>query len=121
MTNRLITHLRHVDIAVPDHRRQVEFYRGAWGLTVMDEDKGLTYPAADGSPEQYVVRIRRADEKRLDLVSFGAVDRAAVDALAQRLGTAGATMVSEPGDLGTLGGGHGFRFFDIDGRTDGVE
>jgi catechol 2,3-dioxygenase-like lactoylglutathione lyase family enzyme len=40
-----------------------------------------------------------------------------VDALAARLGTAGVTLASEPGQLQTLGGGYGFRFFDVDGRT----
>lgn len=31
-TDRLITHLRHVDLAVPDHARQLAFYRDNWGL-----------------------------------------------------------------------------------------
>jgi catechol 2,3-dioxygenase-like lactoylglutathione lyase family enzyme len=116
MPERLITHLRHVDIAVPDFAKQLEFYTSVWGLTEVGSDSGVAFLAAEGSPEQYVVRLREGD-KRLDLIAFGAADAAHVDELAQRLGAAGVTLISEPGSLDTLGGGYGFRFFDIDGRT----
>ena len=33
MTERSLTHLRHVDLAVPDFDRQLDFYAGIWGLT----------------------------------------------------------------------------------------
>ncbi|GGM94838.1 oxidoreductase [Lentzea pudingi] len=117
MTDRLITHLRHVDLAVPDFQRQRDFYVDMWGLTPVHEEKGLVFLAAEGSPEQYVVRIRTDEQKRLDLVSFGAGSREDVDALAERLGRKGVKLVSEPDVVQTPGGGYGFRFFDIDGRT----
>ncbi|MFI6309558.1 VOC family protein [Nocardia fusca] len=112
-----ITHLRHVDIAVPDFDKQVAFYTDNWGLVTTGGERDVTYFAAEGSPEQYIVRVRRAAEKRLDLIALGAADRATVDALAARLGTEGVTLVSEPADLQTPGGGYGFRFFDLEGRT----
>ena len=112
-----ITHLRHVDLAVPDYATQRAFYTELWGLTETGADGTLSYLAAEGSPEQYVIRLRRADEKRLDLIAFGAQDRTAVDALAERLGASGVRLVGEPGPLRTAGGGYGFRFFDVDGRT----
>ena len=117
MTERLITHLRHVDLALPDFDAQLDFYTGMWGLTPVAQDRGLAFLAAEGSPEQYVVRLRQATDKRLDLVAFGAADRAAVDALADRLAREGVTVVHEPRELTTPGGGYGFRFFDVDGRT----
>ena len=117
MTRRLLTHLRHVDLAVPDYDKQLEFYAGVWGLTEVATDSGLSFLAAEGSPEQYVVRLRKAEEKRLDLVAFGAATAADVDALAEQLIAADVTLISTPGKLGTLGGGYGFRFFDVDGRT----
>lgn len=112
-----ITHLRHVDLAVPDYDDQVVFYRDHWGLTQTGTDSDITYFAAEGSPEQYVIRVRDSSEKRVDLVSFGAEDPAAVDALAEQLGGAGVTLINEPGALQTPGGGYGFRFFDLEGRT----
>lgn len=112
-----ITHLRHFDIAVPDYDRQVEFYRDHWGLTEMHRDKTVTYFAAEGSPEQYSVRVRNDQDKRLDLVSFGVENAAAVDALAEDLIAKGVKIISDPDQLDTLGGGYGFRFFDLEGRT----
>jgi len=117
MTRRLITHLRHVALAVPDYQRQLDFYSGIWGLTVSADDTGVSFLAAEGSPEQYVIRLREADEKRIDLLSFGAATPEDVDELAQSLAAGGVQMVSEPGLLDTPGGGYGFRFFDVDGRT----
>jgi catechol 2,3-dioxygenase-like lactoylglutathione lyase family enzyme len=116
MPERLITHLRHVDIAVPDYAKQLDFYTSVWGLTQVGGDTGVAFLAAEGSPEQYVLRLREGD-KRLDLVAFGAESPNHVDELAAQLAEAGVTLASEPGPVGTLGGGYGFRFFDIDGRT----
>ncbi|WP_330351334.1 VOC family protein [Streptomyces sp. NBC_00582] len=112
-----ITHLRHVDLAVPDYETQRTFYKKVWGLTETGTDGDLSYLAAEGSPEQYVIRLRKSADKRLDLIAFGADNAASVDALAQQLGSRGVQLVSEPGELQTAGGGYGFRFFDIDGRT----
>ncbi|GLY29737.1 VOC family protein [Kineosporia sp. NBRC 101731] len=117
MTERLITHLRHVDLAVPDHARQLEFYRDAWGLRPEHSDGNLTFLAAEGSPEQYVVRLRQAQDKRIDLIAFGAATAADVDRLATRLAGDGVQLVHEPRELQTPGGGYGFRFFDHEGRT----
>ena len=117
MPESLITHLRHVDLAVPDYATQREFYEKTWGLTVVGEDLGISFLAAEGSPEQYIVRLRKSSDKRLDLISYGAANSADVDALAERLVADGVRLASEPAALDTPGGGHGFRFFDVDGRT----
>ena len=117
MNQRLLTHLRHVDLAVPDYEKQLDFYSGTWGLTSVAEDSGMSFLAAEGSPEQYVVRLRRAHEKRLDLIAYGARTVRDVDTLAERLITGGVPLISQPGALDSPGGGYGFRFFDIDGRA----
>src|SRR4051794_23969522 len=96
-----ITHLRHVDLAVPDFETQRTFYKDTWGLTETGTDGKLSYFAAEGSPEQYVVRLRQSDEKRLDLISFGAENEAAVDALAARLGGQGVRLIDQPDKLQT--------------------
>jgi len=80
-------------------------------------DSGISFLAAEGSPEQYVVRLRKADEKRLDLVSYGAASAEDVDTLAEQLLAGGVQLISQPGKVDTPGGGYGFRFFDVDGRT----
>jgi catechol 2,3-dioxygenase-like lactoylglutathione lyase family enzyme len=117
VTHQLITHLRHVDLAVSDLRKQEAFFTDTWGLTAEHSDSGLTFLAAEGSPEQYVVRLRESTDKRIDLISFGAATQGDVDTLAGRLAQDGVQLVTEPGDLQTPGGGYGFRFFDNEGRT----
>src|SRR3954447_17894771 len=101
-----ITHLRHVDLAVPDFETQRTFYKDTCALTETGTDAKLSYFAAEGSPEQYVVRLRQSDDKRLDLMSFGAEDAAAVVLLAAPLGGQGVHLIGEPGELQTAGGGY---------------
>lgn len=115
--DRLITHLRHVDLAVPDFDAQRDFYTTQWGLTEVASDTGISYFAAEGSSEAYVVRVRQSDTKGVETVALGAADRSAVDQLCERLGTAGVTIVSEPAELSGPFGGYGVRFFDLDGRV----
>ncbi|WP_159940948.1 MULTISPECIES: VOC family protein [unclassified Nocardiopsis] len=117
MPERLITHVRHIALAVPDFDKQQKFFTDMWKLTEAETDSGVSFLAAEGSPENYVVRLRRAEEKRIDLVAFGAASPADVDALADRLIRAGVRMISEPRAMDTPGGGYGVRFFDVDGRT----
>ncbi len=117
MPDRLITHLRHVDLAVPDLDLSRGFFSDTWGLSVVGDDGDVSYLVAEGSTEPYIMRLRSADEKRVDIVAFGSKDRADVDALAAQLGSADVTLVSEPGRIEGPGGGYGFRFFDSEGRT----
>jgi catechol 2,3-dioxygenase-like lactoylglutathione lyase family enzyme len=111
-----ITHLRHVALAVPDLASTLAFYEGIWGLYRVAYDSDTAYLGSAGIAEPYIIRLRQAAAKRLDLISFGAVNRVAVDDLAERLGTAGISIVQPPGPLQTPGGGYGLRFFDLDGR-----
>lgn len=114
---RLVTHLRYVALGVEDLAAERDFYAGLWGLTEVESDSGVSFLAAEGSPERYIMRLRQARDKRIDLIAFGAASTADVDALALRLGRDGVPIVAEPGTLATPGGGYGFRFFDNEGRT----
>ncbi len=111
-----ITGLRYVAVATPDFEKAADFYGGIWGLNRTDGESGLAYFAAAGSPEQFVLRLRSAPERRIDVIGFEASTAAEVDALAARLSADGVRFASEPGALQTPGGGYGFRFFDPEGR-----
>ena len=111
-----ITGVRYVAEAVPNLRESVAFYGGVWGLTEVERDGDVVFFAAEGSDEPYVLRLRAAPEKHLDLVSFAVADRAGVDALAASLTSSGVRVDREPDSLTTPGGGYGLRFFDPDGR-----
>lgn len=117
MARGVITHLRYVAIAMPELDSQLAFYTDLWGLTEVEKDSGVHFLAAEGSPERYVVRLRRDDAKRCDLIAFGAATPDDVDALAVQLARSGVLLIHEPRRLDTPGHGYGVRFFDIDGRV----
>jgi catechol 2,3-dioxygenase-like lactoylglutathione lyase family enzyme len=112
-----ITHLRYVGVAVPDHAAERRFVPHVWGLPEVAADEDAAYFAAESSPNPYVLRVRRAPERRLDVISFAVRNEAVVEAKAERLAASGVRLISEPHRLQEPGGGYGFRFFDIDGRT----
>jgi catechol 2,3-dioxygenase-like lactoylglutathione lyase family enzyme len=117
MANDRVTSLRYVAVAVPDFAAQQSFLKGVWGLRDVASDGDLAYFTAESSAEPFIYRLRKAAERRLDLVALGVDDAASVDAFAQRLASQGVKLISEPRRQAGPGGGYGFRFFDIDGRT----
>lgn len=109
--------LRYIGLAVPDFASERGFVGTTWGLREVTTDGDTAYFAAESSPEAYVFRLRKAAERRLDVISFAACDDTAVDTRAQRLEAGGIKLISAPHRLQGPGGGYGFRFFDLDGRA----
>jgi catechol 2,3-dioxygenase-like lactoylglutathione lyase family enzyme len=110
-----VTEIRHVGYAMPDIEAERAFYRDIWGLKQVAEQDGMTYFAAEGHDECFVVRLREAAEKRIDVIALAADSRADVDALHARVKAAGCRIIFEPKALTGFGGGYGFRFFSPDG------
>lgn len=111
-----VTHTRYLAIGAPDYGKLVNFYGSTWGLRPVADDTGVTFFAAEASTEQFVFRVREADERRVDLIAFAVSTPAEVDRLCERLGRDGVRIDRTPQPLITPGGGYGFRFFDPDGR-----
>lgn len=116
MTERLFSHLRYAALAVPNFEEERDFFTNYWGLTEVHSAEGLSYLAAEGSSEPYILRLRDG-EKRIDLVGFAVASRDDLYALADKLRGEGVQFVHEPKDLEAFDGGHGFRVFDGDGRV----
>lgn len=116
MTERLVSHLRYTALAVPNFEQERDFFIRHWGLTEIEGGEGLSYLAAEGSPEPFIVRFREA-EKRIDLVGFAVKNRENLHKLAQKLRNEGVQFIHEPQELTQPGGGYGFRVFDGDGRV----
>lgn len=110
-----VTEIRYVGYAVPDLEAERAFYADQWKLVAAGEKDGMVHFAADGGEEAYVVRLRAAADKRIDVIALAADSRADVDALHDRIAASGAQIICAPHDLDTLGGGYGFRFFSPDG------
>jgi catechol 2,3-dioxygenase-like lactoylglutathione lyase family enzyme len=113
---RLVSHLRYGALAVENFEQERDFFVNHWGLTQVHTLDGVSYLAAEGSPEPFVIRLRRG-EKRVDLIGFAVSTQANVDALAAKLHGEQVTFIHEPEPLDGYSGGYGFRCFDGDGRT----
>lgn len=112
----LITHVRYVGMAVPDLARAAAFYQSVWNLDRVAQDGGLHFFGA-GGPEQYVLRLRKTDARRADVLAMAVPTSADVDTLAVRLSRLGARLVHEPRAIDGPGGGYALRVFDPDGRV----
>ncbi len=110
-----VTEIRYVGYATPDIAAEHAFYQDQWKLVDVGQADGMSYLAADGGHEAYVVRLREAEEARIDVIALAADDRAGVDALHAKVVDAGCRIIFPPRELTTLGGGYGFRFFSPDG------
>lgn len=117
MSQNLVCGVRYLALATPELGAERAWAGGPWGLKEVAGNKEVAYFSAAGSSEHHVLRLRQADEKRMDLIGLAAPNAGAVDSLAARLGSAGVKLISQPGPLNGPGGGYGFRFFDVDGRV----
>lgn len=117
-----VSDVRFIAYAVPDLERERRFYVDTWGLIEVapkegEKSDGAVYFAAPGSPEKFVVRLRQAEVRSVELMGWAAESRAEVDALHAHLIGIGAKVITEPAELTGLGGGYGFRVFDLDGHA----
>lgn len=116
MTQRLVSHLRYAALAVPNYEVERDFFIKHWGLTEVHMAEGLSYFAAEGSNEPFILRLRK-DDKRVDLAGFAVRNREDIQALAAKLHGEDVRFVHEPQELTGFSGGYGFRVFDGDGRV----
>jgi len=110
-----VTEIRYVGYATPEFDAEFDFYASKWGLDPVPCDDDMAYFKAKGAPEHHVVRLRKSQTKRIDVIALAADSRADVDALHTKVSAAGARIISAPQELTSPGGGYGFRFFSPDG------
>jgi catechol 2,3-dioxygenase-like lactoylglutathione lyase family enzyme len=110
-----VNEIRYVGYGVSDLAAERAFYRDAWRLREVGTQDDMVYLACEGHDEHHVVRLRAADEQRIDVIALAAETRDDVDALHDKVVAAGCKMIFAPRPLDGLGGGYGFRFFSPDG------
>jgi 2,3-dihydroxy-p-cumate/2,3-dihydroxybenzoate 3,4-dioxygenase len=111
-----ITHVRFVGLGVANFEEEKQFLADIWKLEETASSEEHVYFGAKGSAEPYILRLHKTADRRTELVSFAAEDRAGVDALYASLNAKSAKIVAAPAELSAPGGGYGFRLFDLDGR-----
>jgi len=110
-----ITEIRYVGYATPDFDAERKFYAEDWGLVEIEARDGMAWFKAHGHDEHHVVRLRRAEHKRIDVIALAADSAADVDALHANVVAADCKVVHAPRSLDAPEGGYGFRFFSPDG------
>jgi predicted enzyme related to lactoylglutathione lyase len=110
-----VTEIRYVGYGVKDLAAETSFYEQTWGLDRVPTDDGMAWFKAPGHDEHHVVRLRAADENRIDVIAMAADSRGDVDALHGKVEAAGGRIIHPPRDLTSPGGGYGFRFFSPEG------
>ena len=110
-----VTDVRYVGYAVADLDAERKFYNDIWKLNEVDVHQGMIYFGAAGSPEHHVLRLRKADDNRIDVIGLKAETRDDVDELFKKVKGSGAKIISDPASIEGPGGGYGFRFFSPDG------
>lgn len=110
-----VSEIRYVGYGVTDVAAETVFYTELWGLEPVASDDGLVWLKTQGHDEHHVVRLRAADENRVDVIALAADSRADVDAIHDRVQASGGKIVHAPRELTTPGGGYGFRFFSPEG------
>ncbi|HQS96085.1 MAG: oxidoreductase [Novosphingobium sp. 17-62-19] len=110
-----VTEIRYVGYGVVEFEAEKNYYVDAFGLELVDSDNNTAWLKTQGHDEHHVVRLRKAEANRLDVISLAAASRSDVDTLCDKARAAGCSLVCEPHELNTPGGGYGFRFFSPDG------
>ncbi len=115
MSQATVTALRSVEFGVADLERSIAFYEDVWGLSLVHREAAAAYFRASGA-EHHVVVLRPHADPGLLRANFAAADRAAVDALYERVSRAGGKPLAQPAAVDEPGGGYGFAFTDPEGR-----
>lgn len=107
--------LRHVSLRCTSIEEARSFYTDAWGLVVVHDD-GERLSLRGTGPEHHIVDFVAADSSGLRHLAFAVSSRREVEAAAERVGSMGIALDSEPHRLDDPGGGYGFGFRDPEGR-----
>ena len=110
-----VTEIRYVGYGVTDLEAERAYYADVFGLEAVPSEDGMAWFKAQGHDEHHVIRLRHAEENRVDVIALAADRAGDVDALHGKVVAAGCRIVHEPRALTTPGGGYGFRFFSPDG------
>jgi catechol-2,3-dioxygenase len=73
-----VTEIRYVGYGVADIDAEAAFYADVWGLERVPSDDGMAWFKAQGHDEHHVVRLRRAEINRIDVIALAAESRADV-------------------------------------------
>ena len=84
-----VNEIRYVGYGVSDLAAEREFYRDVWRLREVGTHDDMVYFACEGHDEHHVVRLRAAEQQRIDVIALAAANRDDVNALHEKVTGAG--------------------------------
>jgi catechol 2,3-dioxygenase-like lactoylglutathione lyase family enzyme len=110
-----IRKLRFVELRTTAISDSTDFYSGAWGLDVVEQEKGRSWLRGTG-PEHHILQLTDAPRNGLGRISFAVGTPAEVDEAARRLEARNIPILSGPGPSDNAGAGYSVSFIDPEGR-----
>lgn len=104
-----------MELQVTSFTDTVDFYRDAWGLTIVEQDRNRAWLRGTG-PQHHALSVRHSDANGLGALSFTMASRSDIDAAARALQARGVPLIVEPGPSDGPEGGYRVRFCDPEGR-----
>ena len=110
-----VTAIRSVSLGVPDLDESVRFFTETWGLRETTRADGVVYLRGTGE-YHHILALRASGREEVISADFLADTKKDVDIIHGQVAGAG-VAVSAPTPIATPGGGYGFVFSDLEGRT----
>ncbi len=107
--------VRSVELVASNLEEAARFYETVWGLAPVEARNDAHYFRGTGG-YHHVLGLHGGAQPAVVRIVFDVADRAAVDALHQKISAMG-VKPSAPAKLTTVGGGYGFGCKDPDGRN----
>jgi catechol-2,3-dioxygenase len=105
-----------VELAVTDLVASTDFYGNLWRLVLVDESAGRVYLRGAGR-RHHVLCLTASSRAQVMSMTLAAADKRAVDATYERVRALADAAAAPPSTISGPGGGYGFAFRDLDGRT----
>ncbi|WP_312976968.1 VOC family protein [Corynebacterium sp.] len=107
--------VRFVELRTSALSDSADFYSGAWGLDVVEQEKGSSWLRGTGS-EHHILQLTDAPKNGLGRICFAVGTPAEVDEAARRLEARNIPIVFGPGPADNAGAGYSVSFLDPEGR-----
>ena len=116
MTEPRVVALHSAELGVTNLADATRFFTDVWGLEFTAEQNGVRFLRGTG-PHHHIIALHERPKAELVRINLLAEDKEAVDGLHARVKAYGLSEIEAPAPLARPGGGYGFAFKDVEGRT----
>lgn len=108
--------LRSVELRTTACSDSVDFYENVWGLSVVEQGADAAWLRGTGQ-NHHALQLTSAERNGLGRITFAVGSASDVDAAARALDRRQIPVIEGPGPTGSVAGGYGLQFVDLEGRV----